>query len=108
MAAVGCSVLLYLAQYGTFYCGLQAVGGRAPLLAVFGTMPMVDAAAGLPISVNGLGVREKTFSTLLQALAGLPPATAVSASLAGWLMGICWALLGGLLFIRGRSPRAAL
>lgn len=105
--AIGCSILLYFAQYLTFYCGIQAVGGHAPLLAVVGTMPMVDAAAGLPISVSGLGVREKTFETLMTGLTGLPGATAVSASLAGWLMGIFWALLGGVLFIRGsRAPAA--
>jgi len=87
----------------SFYCGIFAVGGSAPLMEVMAAMPMVDAAAGLPISVSGLGVREKTFETLIHALTGLPEALAVSASLAGWLMSVVWGALGGLLFICGKS-----
>ncbi len=99
--AVLFSIFLYLAQFLTFFCAIHAVGGAAPLLQVMGVMPMVDAAAGLPISVSGLGVREKTFETLMHAFTGMPGDVAISASLAGWLMGVFWALFGGLVFIRG-------
>lgn len=95
------SVLIFLTHFLSFYCGIFAVGGNAPLLPVLAAMPIVDTAAALPISVSGLGVREKTFETLMHALTGLPEATAVSASLAGWLMSVVWGLLGGLIFIRG-------
>ncbi len=103
LLAVVLSVALFGTHFLAFYCGIYAVGGQAPLLEVMAAMPIVDAAAGLPISVSGLGVREKTFETLVHALTGLPEAVAVSASLAGWLMGVVWGLFGGLLFIRGRS-----
>jgi uncharacterized membrane protein YbhN (UPF0104 family) len=99
--AVVCSLVLYLGQYSTFYCGLRAVGAEAPVLAVWGVMPMVDAAAALPISVSGVGVREKAFETLMGGLVGLSSDTAVSASLAGWLLWIFWAFCGGALFILG-------
>jgi uncharacterized membrane protein YbhN (UPF0104 family) len=95
------SVLIFLTHFLSFYCGIHAVGGAAALLDVLAAMPIVDAAAGLPISVSGLGVREKTFETLMSALSGIPEATAVSASLAGWLMGVVWGLLGGVLFLCG-------
>lgn len=101
LVAMVLSVLLFLLHFLSFYCGIYAVGGQAPLLEVLAAMPIVDAAAGLPISVSGLGVREKTFETLIHALTGLPEATAVAASLAGWLMGVVWGLVGGLLFVSG-------
>ncbi len=100
------SVLLFAAHFICFYCAIFAVGGHAPLLEVMGAMPIVDTAAGLPISVSGLGVREKTFETLMHALTGLPEATAVSASLVGWLMSVVWGVLGGLLFLKGGQSAA--
>jgi hypothetical protein len=96
-------VLIFLTHFLSIYFGVLAVGGNAGLKEIFAAMPIVDAVAGLPISVSGLGVREKTFETLVHALSGVPEATAVSASLAGWLMGVIWGLLGGLLFVRGGS-----
>jgi hypothetical protein len=67
----------------------------------------VDTVAGLPISVSGLGVREKTFETLVHGLTGLPGATAISASLVGWLMGVVWGVFGGVLFLRGGAASLA-
>lgn len=104
LVAIFFSVLIFGTHFLSFYCGIFAVGGKAPLLEVMAAMPIVDAAAGLPISVSGLGVREKTFETLISAMTSLPEATAISASLAGWLMGVVWGLLGGLLFICGSRP----
>lgn len=103
--ATGLSIMLFLFHFLSFYCAINAVGGAAPLLEVLAAMPIVDTVAGLPISVSGLGVRETTFETLIHGLTGLPGATAVSASLVGWLMGVVWGLIGGLVFIG--SPHAA-
>jgi hypothetical protein len=75
------------------------VGGSAPLLPVLIAMPIVDMATALPVSVSGLGVREKTFEALMSALIALPHATSISAALAGWLFSIVWGLVGGVLFI---------
>ena len=97
------SIALFVFHFLSFYCGIYAVGGEAPLLEVLAAMPIVDTVAGLPISVSGLGVREKTFETLTQALTSLPGATAISASLVGWFMSVLWGLLGGVLFIRGSN-----
>lgn len=99
------SVLLFGFHFLSFHCAVYAVGGSTPLLDLVTAMPIVDAVSGLPISVSGLGVREKTFETLMQGLAGLPGATAVSASLVGWLMGVLWGLLGGLIFLKGGDGR---
>lgn len=99
LLAVAISLVMSSLYFASFYCGLRAVGGEAPLLSVLMAMPIVDVAAALPISVSGLGVREKTFETLMAVFVGLPEATSVLASLAGWLFTVCWGLLGGLLFV---------
>ncbi|MEN3940201.1 lysylphosphatidylglycerol synthase transmembrane domain-containing protein [Prosthecobacter sp. SYSU 5D2] len=104
LLAILLSALIFAAHFLSFYCAIFAVGGQAPLWEVMAAMPIVDTAAGLPLSVSGLGVREKTFETLIHAMTGLPEATAVSASLAGWLMMVVWGLFGGLLFICGTHP----
>ncbi len=44
-------------------------------------MPVIDAISGLPVSIGGVGVREKLFQVLMGDLAGVPAATAVAASL---------------------------
>ncbi|MGV3660055.1 MAG: lysylphosphatidylglycerol synthase transmembrane domain-containing protein [Prosthecobacter sp.] len=101
------SIGMHVAFFMSFYCGLRAVGGQAPVLDVLTAMPIVDAAASLPLSVSGLGVRERTFEALLAGIAGVPDAVGVSASLAGWLFSLCWGLFGGLLFLRARSAEPA-
>lgn len=100
------SLALLTTHFLTFYCGLRAVGGASALLPLFLAMPLVDLAASLPISVAGLGVREKTFESLMHALTGMPVDISVSASLAGWLLTLTGGLVGGVLFAMGRSRRA--
>lgn len=93
------SISVFFFTFFAFYCGVRAVGGQAHLLPVMIAMPVVDMAAALPISISGLGVREKTFETLMSAFSGLPKSTAVAGSLAGWMFNVLWGLIGGLVFI---------
>lgn len=93
---------MHTAFFMSFYCGLRAVGGVAPVLDVLTAMPIVDAAASLPVSISGLGVRERTFEALLAGLANVPEAVGVSASLAGWIFNLIWGLVGGVLFLRAK------
>lgn len=99
------SVLISLPLYGciflNFYCALRAVGAWAPLLDVVTAMPVVDAMASLPISIAGIGVRERTFEALISSFAGVPQAACVSAAFVGWLFSVFWGLVGGCLFLRG-------
>ncbi|MFM7604071.1 MAG: lysylphosphatidylglycerol synthase domain-containing protein, partial [Prosthecobacter sp.] len=109
-----CSILISIAVYGflffTFYCALQAVGAHAPLLDVMTAMPVVDASATLPISLSGIGIREKTFEALLSSFAGVPESACVSAAFVGWLFTIFWGLIGGGMFLKsdGRPALARL
>lgn len=102
LSAALVSTGMHLTFFMSFYCGLRAVGGVAPLLDVLTAMPVVDAAASLPLSISGLGVRERTFEALLSGLAAVPEAVGVSASLTGWLFNLFWGMVGGVLFLRSK------
>lgn len=98
VVAIGIHVMFFL----SFYCGLRAVGGMAPVLDVVTAMPIVDTAASLPVSISGLGVRERTFEVMLSGIAQVPESVCISASLAGWLLNLSWGFVGGLLFLRSK------
>ncbi|WP_395743916.1 YbhN family protein [Prosthecobacter sp.] len=102
LSAMVVSTGMHASFFMCFYCGLRAVGGAAPVLDVLTAMPIVDAAASLPVSISGLGVRERTFEALLAGLARVPEAVGVSASLAGWLFSLFWGVIGGVMFLRAR------
>lgn len=95
---------MHAAFFMSFYCGLRAVGGVASVLDVLSAMPIVDTAASLPVSISGLGVRERTFETLLAGLAHVPQPVGISASLAGWIFNLFWGIVGGVIFLRARHP----
>lgn len=102
-AGLGVSFLMLFAFFSSYYCGMRAVGGGAEYGAVISAMPVIDALSGMPISVGGVGVREKLFQVLLKDLAGVEPETAVAASLAGFACNVLWALLGALFFLKKRD-----
>ncbi len=106
LSATLIGAIMHVAFFMSFYCGLRAVGGAAPLLDVLTAMPIVDAAASLPLSISGLGVRERTFEALLSGMAKVPEAVGVSASLAGWIFNLFWGVIGGLFFMRSKHTPA--
>jgi uncharacterized membrane protein YbhN (UPF0104 family) len=101
------SFLMLGAYFSSYYCGMRAVGGKAEYGAVMSAMPVIDAVSGMPISVAGVGVREKLFEILMNDLAGVPPETAIAASLAGFGCNVFWALLGALFFLKKRDRISA-
>jgi uncharacterized membrane protein YbhN (UPF0104 family) len=103
LAGLGVSFLMLFAYFSSYYCGMRAVGGNAEYSAVISAMPVIDAISGMPISIAGVGVREKLFEVLMMDLAGVPAETAVAASLAGFACNVFWALLGALFFLKKRD-----
>jgi uncharacterized membrane protein YbhN (UPF0104 family) len=74
-----------------------------PALVWLSVVPLVALAMVLPISIGGLGVREKSFEALLPAF-GVPAETALAIAL---LWGLCTTLaglLGGVVFLLERRP----
>jgi uncharacterized membrane protein YbhN (UPF0104 family) len=103
LAGLAVSFLMLGAYFSSYYCGMRAVGGTAEYGAVMSAMPVIDAVSGLPISIAGVGVREKLFEVLMKDLAGVPAETAVAASLVGFASNALWALLGALFFLKKRD-----
>lgn len=103
VAGVLASFFMLFAYFSSYYCGMRAVGGSADYGAVLSAMPVIDAISGMPISVAGVGVREKLFEVLMKDLAGVPAETAVAASLAGFACNVFWAGLGALFFLKKRD-----
>lgn len=105
LAALAVSFVMLGAYFSSYYCGLRAVGGTAEFSAVMSAMPVIDSISGMPVSIAGVGVREKLFEVLMRDLAAVPPETAVAASLAGFACNIVWAGLGAVLFLRGKKRK---
>jgi len=62
-------------------------------------MPLVTAVSSLPISLNGMGVRETLFEKILQDLFHLPGSTGVLISIAGAAVYLLWGLVGGVFYL---------
>ena len=98
------SLPVTLAHYGIFWCAAQALAVPAPGVGLFGAIAIADSIAALPISVAGIGVREKSLEVLLRLWYGVAPALSVKASLTGLLIVAAWAV-GGMLVFPTRHPR---
>lgn len=108
LLAAGLSCLMLLGYFTIFFAAMRAFEVRLSLGEVYALMPAVDIITALPISLGGVGVREKLFTILLGDLAGAAPATAVWVSLSGYLATLFWGVLGVLAwpFFRGFIRRA--
>lgn len=100
LGGLGFSFVMLIAFFTSYFCSLRAVGGTSAYGDVMTAMPVIDAVSGMPVSIGGVGVREKLFQVLLDDLAGVPAGTAVAASLAGFGCNAFWALGGALFFLR--------
>jgi len=98
------SFVLSMSFYLTFYAGIRSLDQPVDAVTVMAVMPIVDVMTALPISISGLGVRERTFDFLIGKLTGIPTNTAVTASLIGFLFTLFWSLVGGLMIILARTP----
>jgi glycosyltransferase 2 family protein len=94
--------------FGVFYCAARAYGASATLLDVFTLMPVITVVTSLPISISGLGVREKLFQELLGDLAHVPADVAVLISLTGFSIYILWGFVGAAFYLAtGASWKSA-
>ncbi len=99
LQALGVSLVMLVLFFLTYYCAARACGVDPGVLRFLAIMPTVDILAGLPVSFGGLGVREGVFVLLLGTLAGVPAATAVAISLAGYTLSAVWGLPGAFLWL---------
>jgi glycosyltransferase 2 family protein len=88
------------------YLVARALGQNIALGYFFLFIPIISTLLLLPISLNGLGVREGAY-VLLFASAGVGSATAASMSLAFWAITVSTGLIGGVLYA-AQGARGAL
>lgn len=101
------SLPLTLLHYAVFFCAARALGVMVPVVKFCGAAAVADAAASLPISVAGLGVREKAFETILGGWHGVPAGQAVALSLAGLGLILLWGLAGAVCLLVEPVGRSA-
>ena len=95
--AMGIGFLFNLLLITVNYLVASALGQHIDIGYFFLFIPMISTLLLLPISLNGLGVREGAY-VLLFASAGVGSVTAVSMSLAFWAITVLTGLIGGVLY----------
>jgi glycosyltransferase 2 family protein len=76
----------------------KGLGLSISTLALFVIVPVIFCISALPITPNGLGVRENLF-VLMLAVMGVRRPAALSVSLLASAEGLFWSLVGGLIYI---------
>ena len=93
------TVPMLLAYFSAFYFAGLAFAAKVTFLDMTSIMPLVTAISSLPISLNGLGVREALFEQLLRQLCGVAEGSGLLISIAGMSLYLIWAIPGGFFYI---------
>lgn len=83
-----------------------AIGAGVPAFYYWILVPMISLLTLLPISVNGMGLREKGMAVFLAPL-GVGEGTALTLSLLWFAVFSATSLAGGFVYLFGRFPRLA-
>jgi uncharacterized membrane protein YbhN (UPF0104 family) len=110
-ACIAVSIAAHIGHFAVFYCAARALAHdniRLPTFIELCTiMPIVNVLAAMPISIGGLGVREGLFQVFLSNLCGVNEAIAAVISSTGYVLMLCWGLLGGVLYLFYRPTEHA-
>jgi glycosyltransferase 2 family protein len=96
------TVPMLLSYFGAFYFVGLAFAPSITFLDMTSIMPLVTAVSSLPISLNGMGVREVLFEQLLHELCGVAKGTGVLISIGGMVVYLLWGLPGGWFYLSRR------
>lgn len=100
------SITFYgLAIFGVFLNG-EAVGMSVPLLVYVTFVPVIYVLEALPVSLNGLGVREGAIVYLFGHV-GVPAAAALSLGILVLGVRLLTSVIGGIVFVCRRSVPSA-
>jgi glycosyltransferase 2 family protein len=106
MGLLAVGLLVQIMRVMMHFSVARALGLRIPIGAIFTFVPILAAIVMLPISLNGIGVREGA-AVLLFRLVGLSGAQSISFQLLTWLLAVAVSLLGGLIFVLRAPLRTA-
>ncbi len=101
--AVLASFASHFGYFFTFYCAARAFAAPGITIPTYGqlciVMPLINTITALPISIGGIGVREKLFQVLLNRLTGVDESVAFLISSTGFAATAVWGVVGGLLYL---------
>jgi glycosyltransferase 2 family protein len=101
-AFLGKAVLLSLAANIMLVLQIAVLGGGLdlgiPFTALLVIVPIITCISAVPITPNGLGVRENLFVIMLAVLA-VAKTAALSVSLLASAEGLFWSLIGGMVYM---------
>lgn len=103
--ALGWSLIVQAGGAVSVALAARALGIAQPLSVWFSVVPLVALAVVLPISINGVGVRENALAVLLKPY-GVVPETAVALGLLWLGISVVTGLVGGVLFLADRAAEA--
>ena len=105
--AIGWSLLVQIGGSVAVALTARALGVVLPLSQWFTVVPLVTLAMVVPLSINGVGIREGGLAILLKP-AGVSTDAAVAIGLLWFLATIVMGLIGGVLFLLDRHPSHSL
>ena len=97
------ALLVQLARIGVHVLVARALGLQIPLTYFFLFVPLVAVIVSLPISLNGIGLREGA-GVLLFGLVGVDKMHAFSLQFTTYLVAVAVSLIGGVVFL-ARIPK---
>lgn len=111
LLALFLSIVVHLGYFLTYFCAAKAFTSpttRIPSWSEFlAIAPVVDTIVALPISIGGMGVREGLFQIFLGDLCGVIKGVAFAISSSGYLLTLCWGLVGALIYLFYRPSEHA-
>lgn len=93
------TIPMLLSYFGAFYFVALAFTNKVSFLDMTSIMPLVTAISSLPISLNGIGVREALFEQLLSELCGVTQGIGLLISIMGMFVYIAWGIPGGFFYL---------
>jgi uncharacterized protein (TIRG00374 family) len=98
VVALGASIVAHLSTFATFLFVAYAFHVKVAVLDFFAVMPVERTISSLPISVAGVGLREKVFQIMLHGLCGVPEAVAVLIGSMSFLVMLACCAPGGIVY----------
>ena len=98
------SILLQLTVLTTYYAMSLALHGDISPAIFYGVFPVIEFASLIPVTINGLGVREGLMVWFLEQ-AAVPASFTMGLAIMNRMLGLAMGALGGAILIaRRRSP----
>lgn len=101
--AVLCGVAVHAFNNMIYVCAAQAMGLPVTATVVFFASSIVIMSTIVPLSFNGIGVREATAAGVFSAIGGISPGLAAATYTLGWTAEMCVSALGIPFFFARRA-----